>query len=127
MNWISKIFGSVKSPIEQAADVVDRFVETKEEKRDFFKEVYQMQIDEKNSARQLYSKDSTLQKIYAIVFLLAYLGLTAWLIYGIIGGSIQEVNQFETGLIGSIWGGTTAKLNTITDFFFGASDPSKDK
>ena len=104
------------------ADIVDRFVDTKEDKREFFKELYKMEADEKANARSLYGSDSLMQKIYALTFLLAYLGLTAWLIYAIINGSIEEVNQFETGLIGSIWGAMTSKVNTITDFFFGASE-----
>lgn len=125
MNWFSKIFG--KDPLESAADIVDRFVETKEEKKEYLKEVWQMKVDEKNSARVLYGKDSIMQKLYAFVFLISYLSLTGWLIYAIVQGSIKEVSQFETGLIGSIWGGFTAKINTITDFFFGSSESPEDK
>lgn len=124
MNWLKQLFQG-KSPLEQAADVVDRFVETKQEKREFFKEIYQMQIDEKRSARDLYTRDSSMQKVYAGTFLLGYLLLTAWILYSVISGDIKDANQFETGLIGSIWGAFTAKLNTITDFFFGSSDPSQ--
>lgn len=104
------------------ADIVDRFVDTKEDKREFFKELYKMEADEKANARAMYGSDSSMQKIYALTFLISYLALTAWLIYAIINGSIEEVNQFETGLIGSIWGAMTGKVNTITDFFFGASE-----
>ena len=104
------------------ADIVDRFVDTKEDKREFFKELYKMEASEKANARAMYGADNVMQKIYAITFLLAYLALTAWLIYAIINGSIEQVNQFETGLIGSIWGAMTSKVNTITDFFFGASE-----
>ena len=81
-----------------------------------------MEADEKANARSMYSTDNSMQKAYALTFLIAYLGLTAWLIYAIINGSIEDVNQFETGLIGSIWGAMSAKVNTITDFFFGASE-----
>lgn len=104
------------------ADIVDRFVDTKEDKREFFKELYKMEASEKANARAMYGADNVMQKIYAITFLIAYLALTAWLIYAIINGSIEQVNQFETGLIGSIWGAMTSKVNTITDFFFGASE-----
>lgn len=121
MNWLKNLFGG-KNIIESAADVADRFIETKEEKREFFKEIYQIEIDERNKAREMYKTDNVMQKIYAGTFLAGYLALTGWLIYAIITGSIKEVNQFETGLIGSIWGGMTAKVNTITDFFFGNSD-----
>mgnify|MGYP000194540156 FL=1 len=114
--------GDGKSLIGEVADIADRWIDTKEDKREFFKELYKMEADEKANARSLYGSDSTMQKIYALTFLVAYLGLTAWLIFAIINGSIEEVNQFETGLIGSIWGAMTSKVNTITDFFFGASE-----
>lgn len=125
MGWLTKLLGinkGGKSLLGEAADVVDRFVDTKEDKREFFKEVYKLQVEEKNSARELYGKDSIMQKVYAGVFLVAYLGLTAWLVYAIINGSIKDINQFETGMIGSVWGAMSAKVNTITDFFFGSSD-----
>ena len=114
--------GSGQGMLKDVADVVDRWVDTKEDKREFFKELYKMEADEKANARAMYGSDSSMQKAYALTFLIAYLGLTAWLIYAIIKGSIEDVNQFETGLIGSIWGAMSAKVNTITDFFFGASE-----
>ena len=114
--------GEGQGMLKDVADVVDRWVDTKEDKREFFKELYKMEADEKANARAMYGSDSSMQKVYAITFLVAYLVLTGWLIYAIINGSIEEVNQFETGLIGSIWGAMTSKVNTITDFFFGASE-----
>jgi hypothetical protein len=125
LKLIGKIFGTNKDGggmIKSIADTVDRFVDTKEDKREFFKELYQMEASEKANARAMYGADNVMQKVYALTFLLAYLALTAWLIYAIINGSIEQVNQFETGLIGSIWGAMTGKVNTITDFFFGASE-----
>jgi len=114
--------GDGQGMLKDVADVVDRWVDTKEDKREFFKELYKMEAEEKANARAMYGSDSSMQKIYAITFLVAYLALTAWLIYAIINGNIEDVNQFETGLIGSIWGGMTGKVGTITDFFFGASE-----
>src|SRR6056297_1675346 len=114
--------GEGQGMLKDVADVVDRWVDTKEDKREFFKELYKMEASEKANARAMYGADNVMQKIYAITFLVAYLALTAWLIYAIINGSIEQVNQFETGLIGSIWGAMTSKVNTITDFFFGASE-----
>ena len=122
-NFFKNIFG--KNPLESVADVVDRFVETKEEKREFFKEVYKMQVEDKNQARSMYKTDSLMQKVYAATFLIGYLSLTAWMVHSIINGSIKDLNQFETGFLSSTWGGMTAKVNTITDFFFGSSDKEK--
>ncbi len=122
MSLLGKIFGAGKSPLDSVADVVDRFVDTKADKYERFKEIYQMQAEERANARQLYGTDSLVQKIYALTFLGGYLLLTGWLLYAIIQGSIQDVNQFETGMIGTIWGAMSAKVNTVVDFFFGSSD-----
>jgi len=122
MSLLGKIIGKGKSPLESVADVVDRFVDTKEDKREFFKEVYQMQAADRANARQLYGQDALVQKVYAITFLMGYLALTAWLLYSIVSGNIKDVNQFETGMIGTIWGAMSAKVNTVVDFFFGSSD-----
>ena len=97
--------GEGQGMLKDVADVVDRWVDTKEDKREFFKELYKMEAEEKANARTMYGSDSSMQKVYAII-----------------NGNIEDVNQFETGLIGSIWGGMTGKVGTITDFFFGASE-----
>lgn len=119
--FIGKLFKGT-NPLKEVADVVDRFVDTKEEKREFFKEVYKLDQDDRNAARSLYGKDSTVQKIYAVTFLAGYLALIGWLMYAIYTGNIKDIAQFETGLIGTILGAMSAKVNTVTDFFFGSSD-----
>lgn len=125
--WLGKIFGGGKSPFEAIADTVDRFVDTKEEKREFLEKAWEMHKEDRDSARNLYGKDSTVQKVYAITFLLGYLALTGWLVYAIKTGSIKDVTQFETGMIGTIWGAMSAKVNTVVDFFFGAAEAKEDK
>jgi len=124
-NFFKRLFwGGDKegSVIGEIADVVDRFVDTKEEKRKFFAYMYQKRIEEKNNARSLYGKDSTMQKIYALIFLVGYLGMTGWLIVALREGWMSDLSQFETGMVGTIYGFVTAKLSTILDFFFGSSE-----
>lgn len=87
LKLIGKIFGINKDGggmLKNVADVVDRWVDTKEDKREFFKELYQMEASEKANARAMYGADNVMQKVYALTFLLAYLSLTAWLIYATI-------------------------------------------
>ena len=122
MKWLTKLFGGDKI-LNEVANVVDRFVDTKDDKRAFFKDVYKLSSDERANARKLYGEgNNVVQKLYACTFLFSYLLLTGGLIYSIVEGNIKNINQFETGLIGSIWGGMTAKVNTITDFFFGSAE-----
>ena len=124
MKWLKKIFGGggQGSVLNQVADVVDRFVDTKEDKRDFFIEVYKMQAEDRASARELYGKDGSLQKIYAIIFLLAYIGLTAFMMYWAFNHNDLELTDFMQVTISTIFGAMSAKVSTVTDFFFGASE-----
>ncbi len=126
LKGVAKFFAG-SNPLKEVADVVDRFTDSKDDKREFFIKVFEMRAQDRAGARDLYSKDSIMQKVYSLVFLLAYLGLTGWLVYAIIHGSIKDISQFETGMISGIWGGMTAKVNTITDFFFGAAEEKSDK
>lgn len=130
MGLLSKVveFLGIKNtkPLKEVADIVHGFADTKDEKRKFFKETLDKVLEDRQDARELYKKDNTLHKVYAIVFLCAYIGLTAWIIYAIIQGQFQTINQFESGLIGTIWGGMSAKVNTVTDFLFGSSDQNSE-
>lgn len=124
-NFFKRLFGRGNkegSVISEIADVVDRFVDTKEEKRKFFAYMYQKRIEEKNNARSLYGRDSVMQKVYALIFLVGYLAMTGWLIVALREGWMSDLSQFETGMVGTIYGFVTAKLSTILDFFFGSSE-----
>lgn len=125
---IGKLFtGGENSPLKEVVGVVkDLGLDTKEEKRSFFEDTLDRVLEDRQDARGLYKKDAVLHKIYAIVFLSAYVALTAWIIYAIVNGKLTMVTQFETGLIGTIWGGMSAKVNTVTDFLFGASDQNSE-
>lgn len=119
-NLFSK--GNGKGPLTEVADIVDRFVDTKEDKREFFKEIYQMQSEDRASARSLYGKDSSVQKVFALTFLLAYVGLTGFMIYWAFNNSEMQLTDFMQVTISTTFGAMSAKVSTVTDFFFGASE-----
>jgi hypothetical protein len=125
MKWLKALFGS--NPLKDAADIVDRFVDTKDDKREFFKEVFKMQSDDRNSGRALYAKDSIIQKIYALVFLLSYVALTGYFVHWAVNHTQSELTDFQISFISTIWGAMSSKVSTVTDFFFGASDDTKDR
>ncbi len=120
MNFLAKIFGGV-SPFREVADVVDRFVETKEEKREFFKEIYQMESTGRENARNLYGQDSNVQKVFALVFLTAYVVLTGFMLYWAFHGEGMDLTDFQITMISTTFGAMSAKVSTITDFFFGSA------
>lgn len=124
LGFLGKLFKGKNGagPLTEVADIVDRFVDTKEDKREFFKEVYQMQAEDRASARNLYAKDSAVQKVYAIIYLVAYIGLTGFMIYWAFNYSTVQITDFMQVTISTTFGAMSAKVSTVTDFFFGASE-----
>jgi hypothetical protein len=135
MSWLTTL-GSIfqaKNPIDSIFEGIDRLSTSKEEKELLRLDAIKLQLEEqklklsdKDSARAMYAKDSSLQKIFAIMFLLAYMGLTGWLMYLVMTGKIRDISTYEANLLGIIWGAMSSKVNTITDFLFGGSQSEKD-
>ena len=122
MNWITKILGQQTAPlIDKAVDIADKFIETPEEKKEFIQKAYDLEVEDRNVARGLYAKDSGIQKILAIVFLAGYMSVTGVLLYWAFNHASTEMTDFQISLISTIFGAMSAKLNTVVDFFFGAS------
>ena len=123
--FLEKLFSGGKNGggiLSEAADIVDRFVDTKADKFDRLTQLMKLQAEDRANARNLYGKDSSIQKIYAIIFLLAYVALTGYFIYWAFGNNNMELTDFQVSLISSVWGAMSTKVSTVTDFFFGASE-----
>ena len=82
--------------------------------------LYELEVEDRKSARLLYSSDSTVQKILAIVFTVAYFFLSYIMFRYFIEEDIS-LGEFEIGFISTIFGAMSAKVNTVVDFFFGGS------
>ena len=140
-NVISKIFGgSAKDVIDSVGGVLDNLITNKEElaeaklkmeaevnrhlenMRDQANHELELILSDKQSAREMYKASSGLQKIYAIVFLVAYVVITCGMIMMIFNVSVNKILIPEWGVafISSVWGGMSAKVSTVTDFLFGA-------
>ena len=130
LNWLTKIIsGSKKGIVADIFEGIDSLVTSAEEKEELKQQALKMYIDDRQSARQMYMDDSGLQKIFAITFLLFYLALTGimvWLVFNMAYNSL-DLETWAITLISTIWGGMSAKVNTITDFLFGSSKGSQEK
>lgn len=82
--------------------------------------LYQLEVEDRKNARFLYSSDSTVQKILAVVFTVAYFLLSYVMFRYFIEEDIS-LGEFEIGFISTIFGAMSAKVNTVVDFFFGGS------
>jgi hypothetical protein len=83
-------------------------------------ELYRLEVEDRKSARKLYSTDSSVQKVLAIVFTIAYF-LLSYIMFKYFIEEDISLGEFEISFISTIFGAMSAKVNTVVDFFFGGS------
>lgn len=145
MGWLSDLIGNTAGEVvNSVGNTVDRFIHTGEEKAQWelakqelqlkFRQL-EMEADnrllkDRMSAREMYEKDSGLQKLFAIIFLGGYLvisGLLVWLVMSFLSEAIEfEAPAWLVSLISTVFGAMSAKVNTIVDFLFGGSQGERD-
>lgn len=143
--WIADTFAKSSSDIiTSLADTADRFITTGEDKQAFKMQIMEAEmkmkrlqmeaeniyIGDRQNARAMYEKDSSLQKIFAIVFLVFYCLITAGMIAMVIAMAFFETKidlpQWGVMLISSSFTAMSTKVATITDFLFGGSQKQDD-
>lgn len=144
MDWLKIFGGGVQDVIKTTGDAIAQFVDKPEDKlkmqqllqeADF--KVRQMAFDaemnylkDRQSAREMYGKDNSVQKIFALTFLGGYVLITVALlvvVVGWIGAAGIVIPEWASLLIGTIFGAMSQKVGTVTDFYFGSSQGSQNK
>jgi hypothetical protein len=145
MGWLRDLIGNTAGEVvDSVGNTVDRFIHTGEEKAQWelakqelqlkFRQL-EMEADnrllkDRVSAREMYEKDSGLQKLFAIIFLGGYLvisGLLVWLVMSFLSEAVEfEAPAWLVSLISTVFGAMSAKVNTIVDFLFGGSQGERD-
>lgn len=141
-NFLTKLFsGGAKEIISSVGSALDGLITSKEElaaaKLEIEKEVnrhiealsgsankeLELVLSDRQNAREMFKANSHLQKIYAIVFLSAYVGLTAGMCFMVYKIAVDNIHiaDWAIGFTSSIWGAMSTKVSTITDFLFGSS------
>jgi hypothetical protein len=87
-------------------------------------QAFQAEVDDRKSARRLYAKDNRAQKILASLFCVAYFAITGVLLHHFFNGQ-GVLEDYELGLVSTLFGAMSSKVNTIIDFFFGGSMQNK--
>lgn len=142
MSILSDIVGSgISGILDGASGIIDQFVTDPDKKLEAslkLKELeYQQRVleldtkkaelDNTANARDMYKKDSSLQKVFAIVFLVGYLALTTFIIFFVFNKVVgNEMDNWKVALISTIFTAMSTKVNTITDFLFGGSQSGDD-
>ena len=110
----------VAETLKEGTKLIDEIFTSKEEKLQGKMELFKMAVADRGSAREMYAKDSWLQKTFAIFFLVAWCGLTALMLSYFIFGTVQ-LADWQIAFVSSINGGISTKLSTIIDFLFGGA------
>lgn len=145
MSWLSDLLGNGASQIiDSVVNGVDKFVTSDQDKQELalakqkaILELKQLEMDaesklieDRQSAREMYQKDSSLQKIFALVFLGGYLIISTAMILVIFGmfgvAGISSLEPFQASLISMVFTAMSVKVNTIVDFLFGGSKSKDD-
>ena len=129
------IKGLIKSLIGNASTILDEVITTDEERaqakqkleellKTHEKQMFELEVEDRKSARTMYSDDGSIQKILATVFTVAYFALSFIMFRYFVTGDLS-LGEFEISFISTIFGAMSAKVNTVVDFFFGGSHGKK--
>jgi len=121
----------IKNLVGQASSIIDEVVTTDEEReklknefkkiaQNHEKEMFSLEVQDRGSARTMFSDDSIIQKILAVVFTCAYFFLSYTMFKYFVLNTL-ELSDYEIGFISTVFGAMSSKVNTIIDFFFGGS------
>jgi hypothetical protein len=127
----------INNLIGNAGSIIDEVITTDEERlaakqklkqliKTHEKEMFELEVEDRKSARTLYSSDSQIQKVLATIFTCAYFALSFVMFRYFVIGDLT-LGEFEISFISTIFGAMSAKVNTIVDFFFGGSSDKKNK
>ena len=124
----------IKNLVGQASTIIDEVVTTDEERlqlkqkfeevvKSHEKEMFALEVQDRGSARTMFSDDSIIQKVLAIIFTCAYFFISYFMFKYFIMNTL-ELTDYEIGFISTVFGAMSSKVNTIIDFFFGGSSKS---
>ena len=121
--------GIIGKVLSGGAEILDKVITTPEEKLQLFNELESLNQKDRESARELYKADDSLQKVYALVFLVSYMLLVLSMMYFIytmaIGSNDMNLPEWAVAFLSTIFGAMSTKVSTITDFLFGGSKSSE--
>ena len=104
-------------------------VELNQALNDFEIEAAKLEVDDRKSARSTFLKDGILQKVFAMVYLVGYIGVTLLLLWGVYQSAKNGVKfeNEEVAIVTMVFTAMSQKISTVTDFLFGGSVGSPDK
>jgi len=119
---LKNIFTGIFSPvIDGVVGLGKAAIDSKEKQNEFMHEVEKLKLQaqtdftdwyykDKQRASEMYATDNSLQKIYALTFLVGFILLSAYLV--IVMAKLAHLPDYAIALVSGILGSFTSKLNT---------------
>ena len=142
MGWLQDLIGgSGAKIIDSVTDGIDKFVTTDEEKQELelLKKKAEFELkkleldaetryfDDRAGARKMQAQtNSKVPGLLTLIFTLGYFGLTTFMLAFLLGKLDQELSQFVTVFISTIFGAFNAIMVQIISFYFGSSKSGED-
>ena len=120
---IDVIGSALSKKADKDQEAFEMLNELEAKKIDFALESFKAEAEDREGARDLYKKDSVIQKVFAITFLCGYLLVTAVLLYGLFMAGVNGLTfeNYVVSLVTAIFTAMSNKVATIVDFLFGGS------
>jgi|TARA_R100001594_G_scaffold86542_1_gene120972 hypothetical protein len=126
----------IKNLVGNASEILDEVITTDEERaaakqkleelfKNHEKNMFELEVEDRKSARDMYKDDSNIQKILAALFTVAYFILSFVMFRYFMIGDIN-LGEFEISFISTIFGAMSTKVSTICDFYFGTGSSKKE-
>lgn len=120
---IDVVGSALKKKADKDQEAFEMLNELEAKKIDFALEAFKAEAEDRKDARSLYQKDSLIQKIFAVTFLVGYLIITGVLLWGLYNVGVYGVTfeNYIVGLVTAVFTAMSNKVATIVDFLFGGS------
>ncbi len=123
----SDIIGKIKADPTKVVELDYELQKLELESQKLEFELDKIYQQDRASARDLYKNDSSLQKLFAMVFLVGYIGISCFLLYAIFFSKVfTNMDNWQVALVSTIFTAMSTKVNTICDFLFGGSKSGDD-
>ena len=115
--------GKIKGIIDSAGDVLDDVITSKDEKLGHLNESLNRNVNDRMSAQDMFKTDASLQKWYALTFLVVFIIVIGGMITVIAYFTMNDVEapDWAIAFFTTVFTAISMKIGTITDFLFGGS------
>jgi len=112
-----------KAIVKEAGKIIDNIFTTKHEKLQEMNESLERNKEDRISAREMYKADSSLQKYFALTFLVIFVVVIIAIIGVVAYFAVNKLEAPEWAVMffTTVFTAISMKLGTITDFLFGGS------